>query len=390
MGTYMSRKLLIILVVLLVLILGANFFTPDESPDVAHTNSVDWKLSTYSDRNITYNAKVTSPQFGHLAFEETRDGHIPPQLASVFRALKYFFKTPDTTDKEYGTWLWTPTLSITPAYTKEILDRAKSDGVNTVYLSIDSYLDIFVMRNGVAKESRRKEFAKILDNFLTEAHARDIEVDAEAGWRNWGEPGNEYKPLAILQFVKEFNDSHDNKFRGFQYDIEPYMLDHYDANEERILKNFVTLVDRTENFIGSDDLKLSVVVPAFYDERDRSIPKFDYKGSNASVLKHLLNILDRRSGSSILVMSYRNFARGNDGSIDISSNELRTAKKGRYSTEIILAQETGNFPPAYITFYGKTRKYFEDETGKLSKAFSKNANFGGLAIHYANSMSELK
>ena len=89
-------------------------------------------------------------------------------------------------------------------------------------------------------------------------------------------------------------------------------------------------------------------------------------------------------------MSYRNFADGKNGSIDISKNEMKTAKRGGYSTNIILAEETGDVLPRYVTFYSMTKKYFSDETSKLDSAFSSYPNFAGLAIHYANAYFELK
>ena len=292
--------------------------------------------------------------------------------------------------QEYGTWLWTPTLVITPEYTQTILNEAERENINTIYLSVDSYLDIFAMPDGVAKERKKGEFEKVLNNFIVEANKRGIEVDAEGGWRNWAEPGHEYKSLAIVSFVKEFNSKNLNKFRGFQYDVEPYMLEGYEQSSSTALSNFIKLVDKTEKSLDPDGLRFSVVIPAFYDKDDGATPLITYRGVETSVFEHLLKILERRNGNSIIVMSYRNFAKKSDGSIEISNNELSTARRGRYNTRIVIAQETGDFLPEYITFHGKSKNYFRNETGLLSKAFVRNPNFGGLAIHFANSMYELK
>lgn len=91
----------------------------------------------------------------------------------------------------------------------------------------------------------KKFFAVALEYFIKSANKKSIEVDAEAGWRNWAESGNKYKGLAIANFVKIFNANHTNKFRGFQYDVEPYLLDSYEKNKVGVLKNFIKLVDQT-------------------------------------------------------------------------------------------------------------------------------------------------
>lgn len=380
------------LIILGLTAIGSFLFKPElDYKTLVHTNSIDQKLSTYSDQQITVNARITDPRFSDLAFEPVKNSPYS-QLATVWRPFRYIGKYFAKSDKpsEYGTWLWTPTLNITPQYAKNILTEAKKDEVKSVYLSIDSYLDIFVMPEGEEKESRKREFEKVVDNFIAEAGDRGINVDAEAGWRNWAEPGNEYKAWAILNFVKDFNTRHTHKFRGFQYDIEPYLLENFKNDPELVLKNYIGLIDKSETFLEESGINLTLVIPSFYDKRDGSVPLITYMGSKDSVFKHLLNILDRQDGNSIILMSYRNFADGKDGSIDISKNELNTARRGFYNTKIIVAQETGNFLPRYITFYGKSRDYFSGQTALVTDAFKSNLNFGGLAVHYANTMSLLK
>ena len=138
------------------------------------------------------------------------------------------------------------------------------------------------------------------------------------------------------------------------------------------------------------DLYFSVVVPDFYDEKDDFTPKFSYNGKKESAFKHLLNILEKKENSSIIIMSYRNFAEGDDGSIEVSNNEMQTAKKGKYDTKIIIAQETGDFPPPYITFHNTSKKYFDNELKKINNTFDDHPSFGGIAVHYVNAFLALR
>lgn len=382
---------------ILVLVAGAIFIS--QKPESDYTlNPIDLKIAQYSDRIITENAIKKDPKFRQIAFgslPKKREIFHNDQIATVFRAFKMWLlpRSESETQSEYGTWIWTPIMQMTDEYMESILDGAKKEGINVVYLSIDSYLDIYTMQEGRDKEEKEKSFAEVLENFLIKAKERNIEVDAEAGWKNWAEEGHTYKAFAVANYVKNFNNSHTNKFRGFQYDVEPYLLDSYkvnNENKENILRNFVKLVDQTAYFLAKSDLKFSIVIPSFYDKKDNATPQFSYNNRKDYAFGHLLKILENKPVSSIIVMSYRNFAKGEDGSIALSKNEFRTVSKGRYSTNIILAQETGDVLPPSITFHNLSRQQFLSESKKLTDAFKPYSSFQGLAIHYANAFLELK
>lgn len=370
-------------------------FAPGASyPEVAHQNNIDLGLSLHQNRSLAKSIVESNSKFKDLAFVDSKEkSFVQNQFAAVAGAVKslstYWFQKPE--EKEHGSWLWTPTLQMTDSYMVMILDEAKQNGVNVMYMSIDSYLDIFTMPKGAARAEKKAAFVEKVRTFIRLANQRGIEVDAEAGWQNWAEEGHEYKGLAIVNFVKNFNKENSEKFRGFQYDVEPYLLPEFKENPEEVLGRFISLIDKTEKFIGEDKLRFSVVVPDFFDEKDKMTPKFSYGDSRkASTFKHLLNILDRRENSSVIVMSYRNFAEGVDGSIEVTQNEMNTARKGRHITRIIVAQETGDVPPPYITFHNTSKNHFEQEISKINKAFSPSSNFGGLAIHYINAYLELR
>ena len=377
-------------------IFGLSLFLQKEKPIVA-SNLTDLHVAQYSDQNITPNAIDKDSRFERLVFatpQKDSANYMPDQFATALRAFKMLFTSEiEKTQEEYGTWVWTPILQMTDEYMNEIVLGAEREDINTIYLSIDSYLDIYVLPEGSLKQEKRNEFMATLDKFLTLAKEKKIAVDAEAGWRNWAEPGHTYKPLAILNFVKEFNATSRIGFRGLQYDIEPYLLPEYkasDGGKKVVLQRFLKLVDHSVYYLKDQDLKFSVVVPDFYDKRDKMTPKFEYQGKKDFAFKHLLNILEERSGSSIIIMSYRNFAEGKDGSISVSANELKTTKRGRFSSNIIIAQEVGNVLPPYITFHNTSKEYFSAEVGKLRSSFATHRNFQGLAIHYANPYLELK
>ncbi len=336
----------------------------------------------YSDEHITSNAIISEPRFKSLG--------IFNRESLIANTVSVITKDPNLTQKghEKGTWLWTPIQDITPKYAEYIVSGAKKNGVNTIYMSVDSYLDIFVMADGEAKEKKKEAFNKNISDFITLAEKNGISVDAEAGWRNWAEDGNTYKAFTILNFVKNYNKTHTAKFAGFQYDIEPYLLTRYYLNKTSVLKNYLDLVGETVNRLNNTDLTLSVVIPDFYDGTNGDTPSFKYLGKEGFAIDHLLTLLNRRAGSEIIIMSYRNFSKGDDGTLEISEDEITKANKSK--TKIIIAQETGDVKPPYITFHNTSKTYLGKQMDLIQKTFSKEKSFGGIAVHYANAFLDLK
>ena len=363
--------------------------SPTSTKTTKKINKVDLTLTQYSDNHITYNAVASDPRFNTLAladFERAYTGETneSSQLARVSGAVW------SGNTKEYGTWLWTPTMEITPTYIDTILSGAKARGVNVLYVSIDSYLDIYKLPDGPDKDQKKKEFTAKLEDIVRRAHDKGIAVDAEGGWRNWAERTDIYKAFAVVNYVREFNDTQTYTLRGFQYDVEPYLLDLYKKDPALVLTHFLDLVDQTVTLLKGSAMTLSVVVPDFYDAGSGLSPHFTYAGIDSYAYNHLLDILQNRPHSEVIVMSYRNFATGDDGAIDITSGEIQTAQSGVYSTKVIVAQETGEVLPPYITYNKTTRNYLSQQISDIRKAFGTSPNFGGIAIHYVNSYLVLK
>jgi len=337
----------------------------------------------YSDEYITENAVATAEEFRQITFAPSTN-----QFANVISSINKSLDVIKSEGPESGTWLWTPILDITVQYRRTIISKAKSMGIKNIYISVDSYLDIFVMGEGKEKSAKRKKFDETLSAFIKLASENGISVDAEAGWRNWAEEGDTYKAFAVINYAIEFNKTHDTKLRGFQYDVEPYLLDRYEKEKADVLLNFIKLVDQSVTQLSESDLQFMVVIPEFYDKSSDGTPEFSYKNKTGYAIDHLLSVLDQREGSKIIIMSYRNFSKGENGSVEISKEEILLANK--HQTKIVIAQETGDVLPPYITFHNTSRKYLNSQTANIKKAFSKDKSFGGLAVHYINAFMELK
>jgi hypothetical protein len=339
----------------------------------------------YSDAHITKHAIESDPRF---AAETPLDAELTASAWFSLWLPSTQVERPESAPAEKGTWLWTPLLQITPEYRRTIISAARDNDIEVIYLSIDSYLDIHAMPDGPAKETKRAAFDQALRSFISEANAAGIAVDAEAGWRNWAEKGHTYKAFAVLEYAIEFNRTHEEQLRGFQYDVEPYLLESYETDKEEVLRNFLALINKSVTRLHMSDLEFSVAIPEFYDGAHGETPVFFFALSKRSALGHLLRILERRPGSKVIVMSYRNFTEGDNGAIQISEDEIREANK--YETKIVIAQETGDFPPPYITFYSHSRAAYKEHLDEIEQAFAQEKSYGGVATHYINALMELR
>ncbi len=290
--------------------------------------------------------------------------------------------------REYGTWVWTSPYAMSDAYRDKVISASAANNINVIYLTIDDYLAIDSLADGADKESKKAKYDASLEKFIVAAKAKGIAVDVEAGWRDWAEAPNTDKARIIIDYAIQYNATHTNKIRGVQFDVEPYLLSTYEKNKGPILTNFVALVDRAAQQMGSNSMRLSFVIPHFYDSAQAWTPAVTHNGITAHTFDHLLRILDARAGSSIILMSYRNFAEGNDGAIQISQKEVDGA--AGHPTKVIVAQETGNVEPDYVTFYGLSRAQYEAQIAKINAAFGGKSGFGGIAVHYIDPFLELK
>ncbi len=383
------RKVLLFSVLIVGAGAGVSVYTltnaqQDAAPVSDNAREITYPVQ-YSDGHITENAIVSDPRFRNAGAVE---GARLLALANILNFVPRNEPENEPAQMERGTWLWTPLLKITPEYRDSIISGAKDNGIRNVYLSIDSYLDIYTLPDGPEKDGLKKKFDDALEKFIAQAQKNGMTVDAEGGWRNWAEPGHEYKAFAILEYAVGYNKTHAEKLRGFQYDVEPYLLESYEKDKKATLHRFVALIQASMAKLGDSDLELSVAIPEFYDGAQNETPKYFYGFKYASTFDHLLDALDRRPGSRIIVMAYRNFAEGENGIIEISKNEMDEA--ARYRTKIVVAEETGDASPSYVTFHDTSRPYYDEQSKAVEKAFADKKSYGGLSTHYINALLALK
>ena len=292
---------------------------------------------------------------------------------------------------ENGTWIWDSPKKMSIYEYQSLLQDAARSGFNAVYVTVDDYLTLSSMPAGSAKDAAKLAYFQALSGFISYASGLGLAVDAEGGWKDWAQEGNRWKGYALIDMVREYNEKYPgSKIRNLQYDVEPYLLPTYEKNKAVTLKQFVEFIDESATRMKAVDAGFSVVVPHFYDSNQRWTPSFAYAGKTKHAFTHLLDALQKKPGSALIIMAYRDFVEGSNGSYEISAAEVKEASLGGYSSSVIVALETGNVSPAYVTYFGSAKQKVLDASDSLRSAFGGQAAFGGVSIHYLDTYLKLK
>jgi hypothetical protein len=289
---------------------------------------------------------------------------------------------PNPADKEIGVWVWTPVDQMTGAEMQQTVNEAAANGFNAIYLTVDDYLDIVALPDGPDKEQELSQYNQSLENLITLGAQKGISVDAESGWRDWAEAGNTTNAIRIMTFVTAFNESHAEKFRGIQYDIEPYLLPEYQTDQSGILTDYVTLIESVVDQDETDELPLTIIVPDFYTATQQWTPEITINDTTDYTYNQIVRLLNTLPGSRIIVMAYRNSPSGPNGSIALSIPEIQYADSSH--VKVLIAQETGPVTPSYVTFSGLSRNDLFAAIAVIDQSFESDTSFGGVAIDYLN------
>ncbi|MBY0310058.1 DUF11 domain-containing protein [Patescibacteria group bacterium] len=273
-----------------------------------------------------------------------------------------------TVSGEYGLWLWHSAVTLSGTKMDTVIADAKRAGFNVIYITVDDWM---------AYDSA--EYYAALATFVRKAEAQGIAVDALAGAANWAEPAHREKGYGVIDFVLAYK-AQGLPLRGFQFDVEPYLLSTYESNKAPVLTNFVEFIDVSTAKLESSPLRFGVVIPHFYDSEQAWTPAITYGNQTAHTFTHLLRILNRKTNSTIIVMSYRNFFEGNNGVRQLSSPEITEARGS--ATKVIVAQEVGNVEPDYVTYFGTTKSLLTSNIALINNTFGTESGFGGVAIHH--------
>ncbi|HEV8693261.1 MAG TPA: glycoside hydrolase family 18 protein [Lysobacter sp.] len=241
--------------------------------------------------------------------------------------------------------------------------------VDTLYL----YADAFQGRNLIV------ERPEAYRSFIAAAHQRGFKVYALLGsaylhTERYVRPQRRADAIALLQRVLTYDAkaSKESRFDGVNLDIEPHLLDEWNAQKLELLRNFLDVSAAWMELKreSKSELTIGPALPFWFD----GIP-LDWRGETRPVSEHIADLFDY-----VALMDYRDHADGRDGIIAHAADEMAYA--GKVGKKVVIGLELTPNELAKVTFNHLTEADLRRETAVVERAYRGQSAFDGFAFHH--------
>lgn len=264
-------------------------------------------------------------------------------------------------------WVWNIDPSHNIRARKELFKLCERAAIQTLYLYFGEF-----------SEEDDPEFARLLEEFLRQAHARGLKVEALTGNPIWQFEGNHPVALAWVKSFLEFNKTRPPEARldGISLDIEPYLDQAWNERREEVKASFLVLLKKVRALINEypdQEFEFGVVAPIFYESEG---PTFE---------RTMFETVDY-----VALMDYYDTAR------EIVSNarfHLQLAQEmGKkvtvgVETQDLVAMKQGG---RRNTFFEEGWEGMEEVLRQVAKELNSFRSFDGFAIHHFSSYKNLQ
>jgi hypothetical protein len=260
-----------------------------------------------------------------------------------------------------ATWLWDTSLISTLENRDSVLQFAKEQSVNRIYVQVNPDED---------KSSYRA--------FIHAAAAAGIQIHALDGAAHWVQPDHHQLIVDMVKWVKDYNASvlETERFTGIQVDIEPYVLPEWQSEQNAMVTNWIGALALFSSEVKQDtSLTASAALPFWLHQI--AVPGI----SGMMLNEKLLSLFDE-----VTLMSYRDQAQA---IVDITAADI--ALGDRLGKKIFIGVETnpsseGNF----VTFYEEGSAAMNLQLNIIDDLLKSHASYAGIAIHDYTGWKNLK
>ena len=286
---------------------------------------------------------------------------------------------------------WYRLSQVNTYVTEQRLSSLRREGFSTVYADIGEYLEAADQPESWRQQRQLSRLAGELRRFVARASSLGFAVHAVAGGPNWTAESHRYLGPMTLRLIADYNAQYpDERIQGVQFDIEPYVEDSFWENVEVSLQKYLmTLQDIVDSYDdvlkqpNNQDLALGFAIPFWFDGEGDAPRAVGFNGAVKPAAFHLIDMLRGFSKAYVLVMAYRNFASGDDGSIKHAFSELDYASKAREGAcacGIVIGQEFTRVTPKKLSFWWTGRTAFRQAVADLTKAYGGLPQFRGVSV----------
>jgi len=249
-----------------------------------------------------------------------------------------------------ATWIWETT--VIEQHPGEVLAFARKQGVDTLFLQIGG---------GVRKESYR--------SFIRAAAKAGIQVHALSGHPDWALREHRNEAEEFLKWVVDYNREAraEERFTGVQLDVEPYLLDRWQTDQEAVVEQWMEGVRAWTEEARYNELAIGAAVPFWLDQIDHP----------SGTLKLPLGNWMVDQFDYLAIMAYRDVA----GRIyEISKRTLNEAD--RQNKRVWVGVEVGESREGPgISFHKQPLASLNREMKGLEELGRKHNSFAGIAVH---------
>jgi hypothetical protein len=275
------------------------------------------------------------------------------------------------------------------------LTTLRTDGFKTVYANVGEYLEVADQPPSRTQQTRLNQLKTDLKRFVARASSLGVAVHAVDGGPNWTDATHNYLGPKLVQLVADYNTAAapNERLQGVQLDIEPYVDPSYFDNVEASLQKYLTTLQRiVETYkqartqTGNSGLRLGFAIPFWFDGVPEAPPvQFGSEPDPKPAAFHLIDMLRTLPEAYVLIMAYRNFTAGTDGSIEHVRSEFDYADEEDAACGIVVGQEFGKVYPKKLSFWWTGRAAFRQAAEDIAETYGGYSQFRGLSVNDMNS-----
>lgn len=256
--------------------------------------------------------------------------------------------------QQKGTWIWDAPRIVEQG--KETLAFAKQNDVTHIYLYID---------NKVAPS----DYAR----FIREARKDGIQVEALGGDPSWGRKEKRIFIQDFLEWVGSYNMNvkKEEQFSGIHLDIEPYLLPEWEKDQEQVVREWFSNMEYVAKETSLwESIHVSVDLPFWIDRVQ--VPGYEKYAASTWMLKRF---------DTVVLMDYRDAAKGNDGIISNALAVLHEATSMENKSVIVGVEMAKTTEGNHTSFYEEGHRKMNEELELSRDELKKFRAFKGVAIH---------
>jgi hypothetical protein len=290
---------------------------------------------------------------------------------------------------------WKQANELSDAAAKDRLRLLRDNGFKTVYLELGDYLDQADRGPNWTRNAEMEAIRHRIRRFVAIAASYGLAVHALGGGPHWVGEGS-YLGRLLVDLVGHYNARArpNERLRGVQLDIEPYVLEDWLTDPDGIVVYLTALhgIVKTYRRVlvqpSSRGLQLGFAIPFWLDGREEAPSAVRFQRQLKPAAHHIVDMIWDLSTAYLVVMSYRDEAGGDNGSIAHARDELDYAARRWAKCGLLVAQQYG--PPVpenedpeplqHTTFYRQPKEDFWRAAAAIVAAFRGYRQFRGLAL----------